>query len=161
MRLTLLMVGLAVAACRDAAPPQKPPSVQSTARAPVALVGTWVQERTASIGSDTLLLRADSTASGRLPGFPAGRATRWKMMFTSRSPVVDRSDWYGGHPDGGDLVCTTDSAAAGCISNPVLCIGDERAYRCVGFRFRHDTLALSSGDIYLRRAGRPSTPPER
>ncbi len=125
---------------------------------PVGFVGDWVQVWPTSRKGDTLTLRADSTAEGLTT---AGRAdwysddtttaniTWWKVRFMSHEPSTERADWWGGHEDGGEYSCFADPDEK-CRSGPMLCLGNDRSFECVQFRFSPDSLALSSGDRYVR-----------
>jgi hypothetical protein len=125
---------------------------------PVGFVGDWVQVWPASRKGDTLTLRADSTAKGLTT---AGRAdwygddtttaavTWWKVRFMSHEPSTQRADWWGGHEDGGEYSCFANPDEK-CRSGPMLCLGNKKSFECVQFRFTPDSLALSSGDRYVR-----------
>jgi hypothetical protein len=163
MLRSLLIVALLVSACHgktaervaETTTPSVPPP-------PIGFVGEWVQVAPVAYSGNTLTLRADSSASGRLPHYRAdtagvASATRWRVMFMSHEPVASRTDWWGGHTDGGEADCTLTGgpdSPPGCRSGPLLCFGDaDRWYGCLGFRFNQDSLALSTGDRYVR-AGR-------
>lgn len=151
MRTHGLLVVILLAACRDSA--HRKPPVHAHTRAPIGLVGSWVQIRPDSVRGDTLTLRADFRASGLVPRYQGDtlimHATRWKVQFTSHDPVAMRGDWYGGREDGGDVSCVFGNDST-CVSGPLLCIGDTTAYQCVAFRFGRDSLSLSTGARFVR-----------
>ena len=120
---------------------------------PIGLEGTWIQVAPTSLQGVRLTLRADSSASGRMPRFDVDTghtpASRWVVFFTSRESP-GRGDTLTLHPDdGGDGGCWW-RADAGCISRPVLCVGDSTHYTCTLFQLRGDSLALGTGDRYVR-----------
>jgi hypothetical protein len=122
---------------------------------PVGLVGDWVQLWPASRRGDTLTLRADSTARGLPPSDPGiswkdmTTITQWQVRFMSHDLSTERSDWWGGHRDGGEWSCWADVNEK-CRSGPMLCLGDGNLDRCVQFKFGRDSLALDTGDRYVR-----------
>ena len=148
----ILFAPLLLLACRAKEPPPRQTAIASHSRPAVALMGDWIQQTPLRYRGDTLRLRGDSSAKGRVPGeTPQRDATRWKILFTSREAPTSRTDWWGGYQDGGDLDCQTGESKS-CVSAPTFCVGDRTGYSCVGFRFRLDTLTLSSGDVFIRAA---------
>ena len=121
---------------------------------PIALYGDWVRVRTPLQPGDTLRLTADSTAQGIIPWPPGGVAkiTRWKLVYASRDPVVEREDWRRGHRDGGDADCLFGRAPdpASCRSLPYLCLGGLTQYHCEKFVYMPDSLLFSTGLRYVR-----------
>ena len=155
-RLAWIWCALALTACGPRSTTEKPElAVVAT---PVGLFGTWIE---AGGRADTLALRPDSTASGwnRRPDQPAVMVSRWAVRFLSKDPVSSRSDWLGHRfQDGGDLTCTVKPDST-CVSAPVLCLGDDDALDCMGFRYQRDSLALSNGMRYVRAVDTESSTP--
>lgn len=150
-----LLVALAVIGCRDEAPP--PPKTPATAapRTPVGLLGTWVRNPPLDLRHDTLVLRADSTATGWTREYHGGdtvfAVARWKVSFLSKDPAATRADMPGRYQDGGDNVCTMHPDST-CVSAPVFCLGPAGDLFCQGMTFRGDTLWLSGDGRYVRLA---------
>ena len=148
----ILFAPLLLVACRATEAPPRQAAMGSHSRPAVALMGDWIQQRPLRYRGDTLHLGVDASAKGRVPGETRPRdATRWKILFTSREAPTSRTDWWGRYQDGGDLDCQTGEGTR-CVSAPTLCVGDRTGYSCLGFRFRQDTLTLSSGDVFSRGA---------
>ncbi len=169
VRRCVLIVVLLPAGCKSRDQVQVASADQEwTVPPPVGLVGDWIQTRPESRRGDTLTLRADSTATGRAPAarlswYPGDTnittISRWSVKFMSHEPSTERADWWGGHEDGGESNCYSDPDEK-CRSGPMLCLGDADNYGCTQFRFGHDSLALDTGDRYVRarpRAGASST----
>lgn len=152
----LPLLALAVIGCRDAAPPAVEKSEPSPPRAAVGLIGTWVRQPPLDARHDTLVLRADSTASGWMLKDPESdtviAVARWQVTFLSRDPAVTRTDMPGRYQDGGDFGCTKHPDST-CVSAPVFCFGPVGQLYCEGMTFRDDTLWLS-GEGRLVRNGR-------
>ena len=127
----------------------------SPPRAPVALLGTWVRDPSLDIRHDTLVLHADSTATGWSREYHGGdtvfAVARWKVAFLSRDPAVTRTDMPGRYQDGGDVGCE-GHADSTCVSAPVFCMGPAGKLQCQGMTFRSDTLWLSGDGRYIRIA---------
>ena len=145
------LLALVVGACAEPAPARSS-SPSARLAAPVGLFGAWVAVGGPGAGRDTLVLRADSTATGwnRRAGYYDIPVTRWRIKFRSSDPVAARADWLGVHyQDGGDRKCEFADDST-CVSLPVLCLGDDTAYECLGFKYRGDSLSLSNGARYAR-----------
>lgn len=166
MRSCALVVALLLPGCKSREPIQVATADQGwQVPPPVGFVGDWVQVWPKSRKGEILTLRADSTAEG-LP--TAGRAdwyssdtaiadiAWWKVRFMSHESSSERADWWGGHEDGGESSCFTDPDEK-CRSGPMLCLGNESSFECTQFRFTPDSLALSSGDRYVRARPREAT----
>jgi hypothetical protein len=131
----------------------------SPPRTPVALVGTWLRSPSHDPRHDTLVFRADSTASGWMrlmsDSTTVVAVARWKVGFLSRDPAVARTDMPGRYEDGGDGSCTFHPDST-CVSAPVFCLGPVGDLDCQGMTFRGDTLWLANNGRYVRiaRAGR-------
>lgn len=160
MRYQLLFLALIVVGCRSHDQVQVASTNQGwTVPPPVGLVGDWIQIRPESRRGDTLTLRADSTAEGPAPAprfswYPEGDSgmttvSRWSVKFMSHEASIQRADWWGGHKDGGESSCFSDPDEK-CRSGPMLCLGDAENLGCAQFRFGHDSLALDTGDRYVR-----------
>ena len=150
-----LMLALSAGGCRDAPPPRVETPVPSPSRAPVGLVGTWVHRPALDARHDTLILRADSTATGWMKEETDSTTVlpvqRWRVSFLSRDPVVARTDMPGRYQDGGDFSCTKHPDST-CVSAPVLCLGPVGQLDCQGMTFRADTLWLSNEGRLVRIA---------
>ena len=82
--------------------------------------------------------------------------SRSRLAATSRNSLsTERSDWWGGHRDGGEWSCFTNPDEK-CRSGPMLCLGDADNFGCTQFRFGHDSLALDTGDRYVRATHLPT-----
>jgi hypothetical protein len=159
MRYHLLFLALIGIGCRSHDQVQVASTNQEwTVPPPVGLVGDWIQIRPKSRRGDTLTLRADSTATGpapagRLDWYPGDTnittISRWGVKFMSHEPSTQRADWWGGHKDGGEYSCFSNPDEK-CRSGPMLCLGDADNFGCTQFRFGHDSLALGTGDRYVR-----------
>jgi len=138
-----LVFALAVSSCRDAAPPPAEKPAPSAPRAAVGLLGTWVRNPPLDVRHDTLVLSADSTATGWSREYHDGDSVfavaRWKVAFLSRDPAVARTDMPGRYQDGGDLGCERHPDST-CVSAPVFCLGPAGKLHCQGMTFRGDTL---------------------
>lgn len=120
---------------------------------PVALVGAWIRLTPKRLAGDTLILRADKSASGIIPWEDSRdlRVTTWDVRFGSRDSVAAREDWREGHTDGGDPECYMQKNPIGCISLPVLCIGVHKMRSCHTFAFfTRDTLVWSDRSRFVR-----------
>lgn len=147
--ISCLVLALSVGGCRDNAPPPVEKPAPSPPRAPIAMLGTWLHRPSLDARHDTLVLHADSTATGWMKeetdsGTVVLAVARWKVAFMSKDPVVDRTDMPGRYQDGGDVICSMRPDST-CISAPVLCLEPVgRKPFCQGMTFRGDTLWLSN-----------------
>jgi hypothetical protein len=102
---------------------------------------------------DTLVLRADSIATGWMLKDPESdtviAVARWQVTFLSRDPAVARTDMPGRYQDGGDVGCTMHPDST-CVSAPVFCFGPVGQLYCEGMTFRGDTLWLSGEGRLVR-----------
>ena len=159
--LPCLLFALLAVGCRDTAPVKKP-ATASPARVPIALLGTWVRTPSRDASHDTLVLRADSIATGWLrlesDSSTVIAVSRWTVAFLSRDPAVARTDMPGRYQDGGDFGCMKHPDST-CVSAPVLCLGPVGQPHCQGMSFKHDTLWLSGEGRYVRVARRDSVVP--
>lgn len=157
MRVPHILLVLCVLACSD-----KPAPVARThspeparPRPPVALLGTWLRSPALDGRHDTLVLRADSSATGWIRSSDKAdtviAVARWQVSFLSRDPVAARTDVPGRYQDGGDVGCTMHPDST-CVSAPVLCLGPVGQLDCHGMTFRGDTLWLDREGRYLRVA---------
>lgn len=158
--LVCVFLALVGGGCRDAAPP--PPVERATpapAHAAIGLVGTWVRKPPLDVRHDTLVLRADSSASGWILRDPESDTViaiaRWQVTFLSRDPAVSRTDMPGRYQDGGDVSCTMHPDST-CVSAPVFCLGPVGQLYCQGMTFRGDTLWLSGEGRLVRVPDYPS-----
>jgi hypothetical protein len=153
--LSCVVIVLAVGGCRDAAPPPVEKPAPSPSRAPVGLLGTWVRNPPLDVRHDTLVLRADSTATGWTREYHSGdtvfAVARWKVEFLSKDPAVSRADQPGRYQDGGDHICTIHPDST-CVSAPMFCLGPAGKLSCQGMTFRGDTLWLSGDGRFVRVA---------
>jgi len=111
--IACLALALTFGGCRDAAPPPVEKPAASPSRAPIGLVGTWVHRPSLDARHDTLVLRADSSATGwmkeRSDSNTVLPVQRWRVGFLSRDPVAARSDRPGRYQDGGDVGRESDT----------------------------------------------------
>jgi hypothetical protein len=160
--LPCLLFALLAIGCRDTASPVKQSATASPARVPVALLGTWVRTPSRDARHDTLVLRADSIATGWLrlesDSTTVIAVSRWTVAFLSRDPAVARTDMPGRYQDGGDARCAFRPDST-CVSAPVFCFGPVGQLHCQGMTFRHNTLWLSGEGRYVRIGRRDSVAP--
>jgi hypothetical protein len=155
MRMTGILLALALLACTEKPAPVVEKSVSSPPRRPVALLGTWVRMPPLDVRHDTLVLRPDSSASGWILKNPGSdtviAVARWQVAFLSKDPAATRTDMPGRYQDGGDLGCTKHPDST-CVSAPVFCFGPVGKLDCPGMTFRGDTLWLSGEGRFVRVA---------
>lgn len=147
--------------CAKDEPPKTP---VEPPRPGVALVGAWHRIAPLRLAGDTLLLRADTTASGVI-AWDEGRDMRvahWSVRFGSRDSVAGRQDWREGHSDGGDPACFLSREPVGCISMPMLCLGAGQLRACNTFALiARDSLLLADGSRFVRAQPQASVIPAR
>lgn len=153
--LSSLVLALVVIGCRDKAPAPASRLATPRVRAPVGLLGTWVRSPSRDARHDTLVFRADSTATGWMRTMrdtnTVVAVSRWHVGFLSRDPVVARTDMPGRYQDGGDGGCMVHPDST-CVSAPVFCLGPVGQLYCQGMTFRGDTLWLSGEGRLVRVA---------
>ena len=154
--LVVVLFALVVGGCQgEAAPPPVEKPAPSLPRTAIGLVGTWVRKPPLDVRHDTLVLHADSSASGWIVKDPESdtviAVARWQVTFLSKDPAVSRTDMPGRYQDGGDLSCTKHPDST-CVSAPVFCLGPVGQLYCQGMTFRGDTLWLSGEGRLVRVA---------